>query len=243
MMMLKKIFLLWFLMLFNLVVSAQVDPRNSNVIEESIDFKHKKKENLNIDHIIDVSIDVDIQLEIESGIVPVKSNKVKISIQNNFHKDIWYVFPGLDEQKLSNKSRFFIQEDIEMPFLCKIYSVEDQQAKELIFLSDANNTFRAFKIKAGAMLTLRNYDIGAFKRGDRIPFWSALSLKVDGVKDVSEWFRETLISSPDIEVLDASSENKNTKLLTSIEQWNKAHFSFVSIDVLKKYKISIGEQK
>lgn len=230
-------------MISTLVVSAQVDPRNSNVIEESIQFKHKKKESLNIDHIIDVSMDVDVQLEVDNGIVPVKSNKVKISIQNNFHKDIWYVFPGLDEQKLLNKSRFFIQKDVEMPFLCKIYASEDKQAKELIFLSDANNTFRAFKVKAGAMLTLRNYDIGTFKRGDRIPFWSALSLKVDGVEDVSEWFEEDLISSPDIEVMDASTENKNTTLMTSIEQWNKTHFSFVTVDVLKKYMISIGDLK
>ena len=112
---------------------------------------------------------------------------------------------------------------------------------ELIYYGKDGQSFRAFYVESGASLLFRNYDLGRYKQGDYVPFWSAKSLDVNNEDELEGWLPFSVLSSPNI-VLHNKTESGSAKWTNIGEtvDFPSKTIEFIQAEGIKRYQIPVG---
>lgn len=173
--------------------------------------------------------------------VPVKGHKVKLMIQNNHPVGMWYLMPASGEKTMPTDGQFKANLMAKPPFLVKKYGASDQHLIEVIYHGEIGHSFRAFYVEAGKSILFRNYDLGNYKTGDQVSFWSSEYLHINNKKSLKTWLPFSVISSPDV-VLHYTTESGPIAWENLCENANLPSdvVEFIQAKGIRRYNIKVG---
>jgi len=173
--------------------------------------------------------------------LPIQGQKVKLMIQNNHNVAMWYLMPASGEKEMPEDGKFEANPDADPPFLAKKFEQGGGQLVELIYHGQGGQSFRAFYVEAGSSLLFRNYNLGTYREGDYVPFWSAKDLDVNDNITLKKWLPFSVMSTDNI-VMHNKTESGPAKW---IDMGENAKFSgekvnYVQAGGIRRYQIPVG---
>ncbi len=181
---------------------------------------------------------------VDANKVPVEGQKVKLLIRNNHPVDMWYLMPAAGKTSLNADGVFQSDDMFDKPFLGKEYKQGAGRLVELLFFGRELGSFRAFRVKANSSLLFRNYDLGNYKQGASVAFWSAERLLLNEKHKLQEWLPFDVTSTPDVTLHNTTE--------SGVLEWNNlsenAAFKsetvkYIKAEGVKKYQIPVGIAK
>lgn len=170
-----------------------------------------------------------------------QGQKVKLMIQNNHPVAMWYLMPVSGEKNMPKDGKFAVNPNAEPPFLGKKFMEKEQHLVELIFYGSEQQSFRAFYVEAGTSMMFRNYDLGHYKEGDYVPFWSAKDLVVDNKIQLKNWLPFSPLSSPNVVLQNTLKDGQVQWVNLSKEvDFPKEKMHFVQAEEVQEYHIPVG---
>lgn len=173
--------------------------------------------------------------------LPVQGQKVKLGIQNNHSFAMWYLMPAAGEKAMPDDGKFAVNPEADPPFVAKKFGQNGAHLVELIYHGKDGQSFRAFYVEAGSSLLFRNYDLGTYREGDYVPFWSARELDVNNTATLEEWLPFSVKSSPNI-VMHNTTESGPAKWVDLGDEvdFPKDKVQFIQAGSIKRYQIPVG---
>jgi len=178
---------------------------------------------------------------ISSANVPIKGHKVKLMIQNNHPINMWYLMPASGEKTMPIDGQFKANLMAKPPFLAKKYGGNNQYLVEVIYHGEIGHSFRAFYVEAGKSILFRNYDLGNYKTGDQVSFWSSEHLHINNKKALRTWLPFSVVSSPNV-VLHYTTESGPIAWENLCEQAKLPSdvVEFIQAKGIRRYSIKVG---
>ncbi len=172
--------------------------------------------------------------------VPARGQKVKLLIQNNHNVDMWYLMPASGEKHLPENGKFESDPLIDLPFAANKITQNEKYLVEIIFSGVHGQSFRAFFVKANSSLLFRNYDLGFYKQGEFVPFWSVQSLFVNNNISLQKWLPFSVESSPGVVIQNSADVPLVSESLTDKLEFNNEKMIFIQAKVVQQFKIPVG---
>ncbi|MCH2023142.1 MAG: hypothetical protein MK207_11755 [Saprospiraceae bacterium] len=181
---------------------------------------------------------------LDDGNTPVNRQKVKLMIHNNHSVPMWYLMPASGEKNMPDDGKFMADQSFDTHFLAKKYSLNNKHLIELTYIGSKGHCFKAFYIDSGASLLFRNYDLGTYRTGENVPFWSAEKLYLNDKYLLSEWLPYTVMSTPNVVIKNVNSNIKvSSKNLEYDKDLSNVKVLYIQAKDIIKYQIPVGSTR
>jgi hypothetical protein len=173
--------------------------------------------------------------------LPIQGQKVKLMIQNNHNIAMWYLMPASGEKEMPEDGKFRVNVDADPPFLGKKFEQAGGQLVELIYHGQEGQSFRAFYVEAGSSLLFRNYNLGTYREGDYVPFWSAKELDVNDNISLKKWLPFSVMSTDNI-VMYNKTESGSAKWIDMAKnaKFSQEKINYIQAGGITRYQIPVG---